>query len=47
MRLAASDVRFSGGGATIINLSGAKVSGVKRALIAAWRNTAPKQLVQE
>jgi hypothetical protein len=31
-------------GATLVHLSAAKKATVRRALIAAWRNTAPKQL---
>jgi hypothetical protein len=34
-------------GATTVRLRTAKKSAVRKALVAAWRNTAPKQLVQE
>jgi hypothetical protein len=34
-------------GSTIIQLRDAKAATVKQALIAAWRNTAPKRLVNE
>ena len=34
-------------GATIVRLGGAKALTVRQALIAAWRNTAPKQLAQQ
>ena len=34
-------------GSTIIQLRDAKAATVKQALIAAWRNTAPKRLVEE
>jgi hypothetical protein len=34
-------------GSTIIQLRDAKAATVKRALIAAWRNTAPKRLLEE
>jgi hypothetical protein len=34
-------------GSTIITLTNADFAGVRTALIAAWRNTAPKKLVQE
>lgn len=35
------------GGATIIQLEEADESTVRQALLAAWRNTAPKRLVQK
>ena len=35
------------GGSTKVNLAGAHELTVRQALIAAWRNTAPKKLVQE
>src|SRR5437660_567646 len=34
-------------GCTIVRLAGADLATVREALIAAWRNTAPKRLVQE
>jgi hypothetical protein len=34
-------------GSTIIHLGDAKASTVKQALIAAWRNTAPKRMLEE
>jgi hypothetical protein len=34
-------------GATIVTLENADVASVRDALIAAWRNTAPKRLVQQ
>jgi hypothetical protein len=34
-------------GATIVRLADADAASVRQALIAAWRNTAPKRLVQE
>lgn len=34
------------GGATMVKLRGARTESVERALIAAWRNTAPKDLVR-
>jgi hypothetical protein len=34
-------------GATNVRLRGAKKDGVSKALAAAWRNTAPKRLVEE
>jgi hypothetical protein len=34
-------------GATIVHLGDAEELTVRQAMIAAWRNTAPKQLVQE
>jgi hypothetical protein len=34
-------------GSTKVRLAAAKRASVERALIAAWRNTAPKRLVQE
>ena len=34
-------------GSTLVQLRGARESSVRRALIAAWRNTAPKGLVQQ
>src|SRR5437764_14272301 len=34
-------------GATIVRLEGADVASVREALIAAWRNTAPKRLVDQ
>jgi hypothetical protein len=34
-------------GATIVRLDDAKVATVRQALTAAWRNTAPKRLVQQ
>ena len=34
------------GGATIVRLKSAKVASVRKALVAAWRNTAPKRLVE-
>ncbi len=34
-------------GATSVRLRAAKKSVIRNALVAAWRNTAPKQLVQE
>ena len=34
-------------GATVVRLKGAKKKSVKEALVAAWRNTAPKRLVRE
>jgi hypothetical protein len=35
------------GGATKVILSSARVASVRRALLAAWRNTAPRKLVEE
>ncbi len=35
------------GGATIVRLCAAKEQSVRQALIAAWRRTAPKRLVQQ
>jgi hypothetical protein len=34
-------------GATNVRLRGAKKDGMRKALAAAWRNTAPKRLVEE
>lgn len=35
------------GGATLVRLKSAKSGAVRSAMITAWRNTAPKQLVEE
>jgi len=34
-------------GATVVRLRAVKKSGLRKALVAAWRNTAPKRLVEE
>lgn len=35
------------GGATMVRLAAARTASVRRALLAAWRNTAPKRLLDE